>query len=32
MTITIRPAVPADIPTILRFVRELAAYVVSRRS
>ena len=26
MTITIRPAVPADIPTILRFVRELAAY------
>ncbi|MDF2494026.1 GNAT family N-acetyltransferase [Sphingomonas sp.] len=26
MTITIRAAEPADVPTILRFVRELAAY------
>ena len=26
MTITVRPAVPEDIPTILRFIRELAAY------
>jgi GNAT superfamily N-acetyltransferase len=26
MTITIRPAVPSDVPTILTFVRELAEY------
>lgn len=26
MTITIRPARPDDIPTILRFIRELAEY------
>ena len=26
MPITIRPATPADIPTILRFIHELAAY------
>lgn len=26
MTIAIRPAMPADVPVILRFVRELAAY------
>lgn len=26
MTLSIRPATPADVPTILRFVRELAAY------
>lgn len=26
MTLSIRPATPADVPTILHFVRELAAY------
>lgn len=26
MTLSIRPATPADVPTILRFVRELAEY------
>jgi GNAT superfamily N-acetyltransferase len=26
MTITIRPAAPPDVPTVLRFIRELAAY------
>lgn len=26
MTIAIRPAAPGDVPTILRFIRELAAY------
>ncbi len=26
MTLSIRPATPADVPTMLRFVRELAAY------
>lgn len=26
MTVSIRPAAPADVPTILRFVRELAAF------
>jgi GNAT superfamily N-acetyltransferase len=26
MTVSIRPATPADVPTMLRFVRELAAY------
>jgi GNAT superfamily N-acetyltransferase len=26
MTVSIRPATPADVPTILRFVRELAAF------
>lgn len=26
MTVTIRPAIPADVPTMLRFVRELAAF------
>ena len=26
MTLTIRPATPADVPTILRFIRELAVY------
>ncbi|MBY9065121.1 GNAT family N-acetyltransferase [Sphingomonas yunnanensis] len=26
MTLSIRPAIPADVPTMLRFVRELAAY------
>lgn len=26
MTMTIRPAIPADIPLILRFIRELAEY------
>ena len=26
MTITIRPATPPDVPTVLRFIRELAAY------
>jgi GNAT superfamily N-acetyltransferase len=26
LNITLRPATPADVPTILRFIRELAAY------